>query len=78
METRLSRRFQSDTRHPNALRRWRDWRQAKFRCRIIPKPLGVVHDLIVGLSPEYRPPRHTDKRMSAVLAGAGVGERFGR
>ena len=44
----------------------------------MPKPLGVVHVLIAGESPEDRLPQHPDERMSPVLAGAGVGERFAR
>jgi len=44
----------------------------------MPKPVGDVHVLIAGESPEYRLPQHTDERMPAVLASAGVGERFAR
>ena len=44
----------------------------------MPKPLGVVHVLIAGETPEHRLPQHPDKRMPAVLAGAGVGEHLAR
>ena len=44
----------------------------------MPKPLGVVYVLIAGESPEDGLPQHPDERMSPVLSGAGVGERFAR
>ena len=46
--------------------------------RVMPKPLGVVYVLIAGESPEDGLPQHPDERMSPVLAGASVGERFAR
>jgi hypothetical protein len=46
--------------------------------RIMPKLLGVVHVFIAGESPEDRLPKHPNERVPAVLAGAGVGERFAR
>ena len=38
------------------------------------QPLGVVDVLVSGKPTEHRLPQHTDQRMQAVFAGAGVGE----
>ena len=42
------------------------------------QPLGVVHILVSGKSPEHGLPQHADKSMPAVLAGACVGEHIAR
>ena len=46
--------------------------------RIMAQALGVVHVLISGEPPEDRLPQHPDERMSAILAGSSIGERFAR
>ncbi len=42
------------------------------------QPFSVVHVLVSGEPPEHGLPQHADQSMSAVLAGAGVGEALAR
>jgi hypothetical protein len=40
------------------------------------KTFGVVHILLSGKPPEHGLPQHADQRITAVLAGASVGENL--
>lgn len=47
-------------------------------CRIVAQTLGVIYILVSSEAPEHGLPQQADQCMTAVLAGARVGECFSR